>query len=125
MRGWREVRVTYVPTLPPLLRGTVCNLQRGRRDRPYLYADSRARLRSLVIVNWLDDHLARELVLGTCCQQEWQYDYLLGYLDSFTRPASDQDGRGGYRERNMRIQCRRAARRAALDIYVATGYNVE
>ncbi|KAK8113269.1 hypothetical protein PG984_013795 [Apiospora sp. TS-2023a] len=121
----RFIPETYVPTLPALLRATIVSLQRGRRDRPYLYADSRARLRSLVTVNWLDDPLARELVLGTCCRQEWQYDYLLGYLDSFTRPAPDQDGRGGYRERNMRIQCRRAARWAALDIYVATGYNLE
>ncbi|KAK7934924.1 hypothetical protein PG985_000419 [Apiospora marii] len=119
----RFIPETYVPTLPALLQATTRSIHRGRRERPYLYADSRARLRALVMVNWLDEPLARELVLAGCTE-EWQSDYLDGYLDSFTRPVPDQDGRG-YRDRNMRIQCRRAARWASLDAYVTTGYNFE
>ncbi|KAK7966520.1 uncharacterized protein PG986_000797 [Apiospora aurea] len=118
----RYIPETYVPTLPALLQATIHSINRGRRDQPYAYVDSFARLRALVQVNWLEESPAREVVLEQC-QEGWQYTYLNGFFDSYTRPLPDQDG--SRRERNLRLQCRRAARWASPDLYRKTGYDAE
>ncbi|KAK8035677.1 hypothetical protein PG993_010672 [Apiospora rasikravindrae] len=119
----RYIPETYVPTLPALVEATVYSIYQGRRGRAYNYVDSLARLRALVTVNWLEESPAREVLLKHCGKEEWQYDYLNGFFDSYTRPLPDQDG--GRRERNLRLQCRRAARWASLDLYLETGYDAE
>ncbi|KAK8066563.1 hypothetical protein PG997_013310 [Apiospora hydei] len=118
----RYIPETYVPTLPALLQATIRSINRGRQDQPYAYVDSLARLRALVKVNWLEEWPAREVVLEQC-REGWQYTYLNGFFDSYTRPLPDQDG--SRRERSLRLQCRRAARWASLDLYRRTGYDAE